>query len=59
MSWKRAFLLLLFVPPFLLEQAFGWVAGLSSNALYRENTRIREARRLRALAKQRASSQSE
>jgi hypothetical protein len=49
MSWRRTLLLILFVPPLLLEQAFGWLAGLSYDALCRENARIREASRQKKL----------
>lgn len=50
-------LLLLYIPPQALSSAFGWLANLAFGPLYRENGRIREARRQRALAAQRSSQQ--
>lgn len=59
LSWRRALLLMLYLPPFLLEQGFGWLANLAYGPLYRENGRIREARRQRALAQKRHSHSGE
>lgn len=49
MSWKRALLLLLYVPPACIAALFEWLADLAYGPLYRENTRIREARRQKQL----------
>ena len=54
MTWTRLFWLLLFVPLQATADMFTWLAGFPYDRLYRENSRICEQQRQKALAKRRA-----